>query len=154
MIRRVTTTLSILLLLISFSNNAYADAVCKDGWKSKSSGSGTCAWHGGVLNWFPGKRSSSSYSRDSYYDNSDNGSGNSGRGLCTHKDRRNGETLKECGIRKSNDIREILLDSIRAQTLPPEEYIPLIWDQTIDFSDQTSGPFFKDSEPYYNPFDQ
>ncbi len=154
MIRRVTATLSILLLLISVSSNAYADAICKDGSRSESSGSGTCSWHGGVLDWLPKAGSSSSYSRDSYYDNSDNGSGNSGSGLCVHKDRRDGETLKECNVRRVGNIREILLDAIRAQTSPREEYIPLIWDQKIDFSDQTSGPFFKDSESYYNPFGQ
>jgi len=43
----------LLLLLISlgFIGSSYADAICNDGWKSKSSGSGTCSWHGGVKKW-------------------------------------------------------------------------------------------------------
>ena len=43
----------VLLLLISFGliGASYADAVCKDGWISKSSGSGTCSSHGGVKKW-------------------------------------------------------------------------------------------------------
>jgi hypothetical protein len=105
MIRRVTATLSILLLLISFSSNAYADAVCKDGWKSKSSGSGTCSWHGGVLNWLPKRGSKSSYGRDSYYDRSDNGVD-----PCTY--RKYKESKKECErrVKISRDmaIKEIL----------------------------------------------
>lgn len=27
---------------------AFADTLCSDGWVSKSSGSGTCSWHGGI----------------------------------------------------------------------------------------------------------
>ena len=30
-----------------------ADAICNDGWKSKSEGSGTCSHHGGVAKWLP-----------------------------------------------------------------------------------------------------
>jgi hypothetical protein len=70
MIKRTVTILSILLLLTSLTSNAYADAICKDGWRSKSSGSGTCSWHGGVLNWLPGGGSSPSILRD-YYDSLD-----------------------------------------------------------------------------------
>jgi hypothetical protein len=157
MIRRVTATLSILLLLISFSSNAYADAICNDGWKSKSSGSGTCSWHGGVLDWLPKTESSSSYSRDSYYDNSDNGSGNSGQGLCVHKDRRDGETLKECNIRKSNDIRERFLNQVRAQRAQEssnKEYESMMLNQSINFDEFDLEPLLKDSEYYYNPFGQ
>lgn len=35
------------------SNLSNADAICSDGWKSKSEGSGTCSWHGGVKEWKP-----------------------------------------------------------------------------------------------------
>lgn len=30
---------------------ASADAICRDGWRSYSEGSGTCSWHGGVARW-------------------------------------------------------------------------------------------------------
>ena len=45
----------LLLLLLSFGfiGSANADAVCKDGWISESTGSGTCSWHGGVRQWLP-----------------------------------------------------------------------------------------------------
>ena len=92
MIKRTITILSILLLLTSLTSNVYADAICKDGWRSKSSGSGTCSWHGGVLNWLPKAGSSSSYGRDSYYDNSDNG-------VYRCKYRRYRESEKECEMR-------------------------------------------------------
>ena len=151
MIKRTITILSILLLLTSLTSNVYADAICKDGWRSKSSGSGTCSWHGGVLNWLPKAGPSSSYSRDVYYDSSDNGSG--GSGLCTHKDRRNGETLKGCSNRKSNDIRERFLNQYRIKHVYPTlEYNPTMQYPVIDFSEQTSEPFFKGSEFQYNPF--
>jgi len=35
--------------IISLHSNA--DAICKDGWRSRSEGSGTCSHHGGVANW-------------------------------------------------------------------------------------------------------
>ena len=38
-------------LFFLFSLHSYADAICKDGWKSKSEGSGTCSHHGGVAKW-------------------------------------------------------------------------------------------------------
>jgi len=45
----------LLLLLLSFGfiGSANADAVCNDGWMSKSEGSGTCSWHNGVAQWYP-----------------------------------------------------------------------------------------------------
>jgi len=45
-------TLLLLIFLIS-SSSVLADAVCRDGWKSSSEGSGTCSWHGGVSQWYP-----------------------------------------------------------------------------------------------------
>jgi len=39
--------------LLFFYVQAKADAICKDGWKSTSEGSGTCSWHGGVCKWVP-----------------------------------------------------------------------------------------------------
>lgn len=39
--------------VLLFSSTSYADAICRDGWKSKSEGSGTCSWHGGVAKWLP-----------------------------------------------------------------------------------------------------
>ena len=39
--------------VLLFSSISYADAICRDGWKSKSSGQGTCSWHGGVARWLP-----------------------------------------------------------------------------------------------------
>jgi hypothetical protein len=55
------------LLTLGFINTSYADAICKDGWKSKSNGSGTCSWHGGVFEWLSKDGSSPSFLRD-YYD--------------------------------------------------------------------------------------
>ena len=43
--------LLLLLLSLGFIGSSYADAICNDGWISKSSGSGTCSWHGGVKKW-------------------------------------------------------------------------------------------------------
>ncbi len=143
-IRTVIILSTFSLLNLSFISASYADAICNDGWRSKSSGSGTCSWHGGVLNWLPKSESSNSYSRDTYYDNSDNGSGGSSRNLCTYKDRRDGETIKECGARKLNDIRDMLLNYYRVQA---KEYKPITDDLLIDFDKQTL-------EPYYNPFGQ
>ena len=45
--------LLLLLLTFGFIGSANADAVCKDGWISESTGSGTCSWHGGVKKWLP-----------------------------------------------------------------------------------------------------
>ena len=114
MIRRVTATLSILLLLISFSSNAYADAVCKDGWKSKSSGSDTCSWHGGVLNWLPERGSESSYVQDNYYDRSDR---------CTY--RKYKESKRECERRVKISRDMAIKDILRRinKHPPPIEYL-------------------------------
>ena len=40
-------------LFFLVSSYSYADAICMDGWWSKSKGSGTCSWHGGVKRWLP-----------------------------------------------------------------------------------------------------
>ena len=40
-------------LFFLISSYSYADAICRDGWKSKSTGSGTCSHHGGVAKWLP-----------------------------------------------------------------------------------------------------
>ena len=53
--------LLLLFLLFLLSNNSYADAICNDGWISKSSGSGTCSWHGGVKKWLNNKKPSDIY---------------------------------------------------------------------------------------------
>ena len=45
--------LILLFLLLGFIGSANADAVCRDGWISQSTGSGTCSWHGGVREWLP-----------------------------------------------------------------------------------------------------
>jgi hypothetical protein len=45
--------LLLLLLSLGLIGISYADAICRDGWKSKSEGSGTCSWHGGVAKWLP-----------------------------------------------------------------------------------------------------
>ena len=45
--------LLLLLLSLSFTGSTYADAICKDGWKSTSEGSGTCSHHLGVCEWKP-----------------------------------------------------------------------------------------------------
>jgi len=47
--------LVLLFLLFLLSVNSYAGAICNDGWISKSSGSGTCSWHGGVKKWLDDK---------------------------------------------------------------------------------------------------
>ena len=41
------------VLFFLVSSYSYADAICMDGWWSKSEGSGTCSWHGGVKRWLP-----------------------------------------------------------------------------------------------------
>ena len=48
--------LLILFLSLGFTSSTYADAICNDGWISKSSGSGTCSWHGGVYKWLDEKK--------------------------------------------------------------------------------------------------
>ena len=53
--------LLLVLLLSLLSFNSYADAICNDGWISKSSGSGTCSWHGGVKKWLNKKESTEKY---------------------------------------------------------------------------------------------
>ena len=53
--------LLLLFLLFLLSVNSYAGAICNDGWISKSSGSGTCSWHGGVKKWLNKKESSDKY---------------------------------------------------------------------------------------------
>ncbi len=40
-----------MIALIFIIAEAHADAVCRDGWYSRSSGSGTCSHHGGVAYW-------------------------------------------------------------------------------------------------------
>ena len=42
------------MLFNPFFDNAINErigAICSDGWRSHSSGSGTCSWHGGVSEW-------------------------------------------------------------------------------------------------------
>ena len=58
--------LLLLLLSLGFIGSSYADAICNDGWISKSSGSGTCSWHGGVKKWLNKKKSSDKYMEDIY----------------------------------------------------------------------------------------
>ena len=79
----------LLLLLISFGliGASYADAVCKDGWISKSSGSGTCSWHGGVKNWLNKKKFNDDdfhWSDDEIFD------------PCEKRNRFRGQTEQEC----------------------------------------------------------
>lgn len=47
--------MTVLLLALQV---AFADAICRDGWRSSSSGSGTCSHHGGVAYWIPSTPSS------------------------------------------------------------------------------------------------
>ena len=56
------------MLLIGFMGFSYADAICNDGWISKSSGSGTCSWHGGVKKWLNKIESTDKY-KDRYAPN-------------------------------------------------------------------------------------
>jgi hypothetical protein len=85
----------LLLLLISFGliGASYADAVCIDGWISKSSGSGTCSWHGGVKKWLNKTKS---------YDNDDNyyPDDNFNRDKCSKRGLR--ESRKDCEKRLMN----------------------------------------------------
>ena len=84
--------LHLLFLLFLLSSNSYADALCNDGWISKSSGSGTCSWHGGVKKWLNKKKKSNGgdiYFPDNDYD----------RDQC--KRRIPGETKQECIERKN-----------------------------------------------------
>ena len=64
--------LLLLSLLFLLSVNSYAGAICNDGWISKSSGSGTCSWHGGVKKWLNKIESSDKY--ENRYSPDDNGS--------------------------------------------------------------------------------
>ena len=89
---KLKISLFLILLLVGFIGPSHADAICKDGWKSKSNGSGTCSWHGGVLNWLTKSGSAPYYGQDSYYDSSD-----SGIDPCMH--RRYKESRKDCEMR-------------------------------------------------------
>ena len=53
--------LLLLSLILILSNKSFGDAICNDGWVSKSSGSGTCSWHGGVKKWLNEKKSYDKY---------------------------------------------------------------------------------------------
>ena len=44
-----------LLISLGFIGSSFADAICMDGWRSYSSGSGTCSHHGGVRTWLDDK---------------------------------------------------------------------------------------------------
>jgi hypothetical protein len=57
----VNKLILLLLLSLGFIGTSYADAICNDGWISKSSGSGTCSWHGGVKKWLNEKKSNDKY---------------------------------------------------------------------------------------------
>lgn len=48
---RATVLASVVLTVAFFTAPASADAICRDGTYSYSSGSGTCSWHGGVDYW-------------------------------------------------------------------------------------------------------
>jgi hypothetical protein len=51
-VRRGTAAVLVALVTVPVAMApAQADAVCRDGWYSSSSGSGTCSWHGGVDYW-------------------------------------------------------------------------------------------------------
>ena len=58
--------LLLLFLLFLLFNNSYADAICNDGWISKSTGSGACSWHGGVKKWLQKQKQSNKYKKDKY----------------------------------------------------------------------------------------
>ena len=58
--------LLLLFLLFLLFNNSYADAICNDGWISKSTGSGACSWHGGVKKWLQKNKPSNKYKKDKY----------------------------------------------------------------------------------------
>jgi len=79
----------LILLLISFGliGTSYADAVCRDGWISKSSGSGTCSWHGGVKKWLNKKK----FNDDGFYWSDDEIFD-----PCEKRNRFRGQTEQEC----------------------------------------------------------
>ena len=93
--------LFVILVYFLFPGFAAADAVCKDGWISKSSGSGTCSWHGGVSEWLDKKVFN--YKVDTYYDDSDNGIDR-----CKYRGYR--ESRKECQERLKRSDRIIQLE--------------------------------------------
>lgn len=49
--KKLLFALAIAAGAISWAGPATADAVCRDGTYSYSSGQGTCSWHGGVDYW-------------------------------------------------------------------------------------------------------
>ena len=113
--------ISILFLLISlgFVSDSYSNAICKDGWKSNSTGSGTCSWHGGVLQWVPKKKSTPSFGQDIFYDSSDNG-------VDRCKIRRYKETRKECQTRMRNKVEEVREELLKRAEKNPKSpwYVP------------------------------
>ena len=74
---KVNKLLLLLILSLGFIGSSHADALCNDGWISKSSGSGTCSWHGGVKKWL-NKKNNKKETSDKYieeiYDLDNNGS--------------------------------------------------------------------------------
>ena len=63
---KINKFLLYLLLSLSCIGSSYADALCNDGWISKSSGSGTCSWHGGVKKWLEKNKPSNKNNKDKY----------------------------------------------------------------------------------------
>ena len=101
--------LLLLLLSLGFIGSSYADAICNDGWISKSSGSGTCSWHGGVKKWLNKKKS---------YDGNDDYFPSDPPPLCDKKPKYargiNGmtfETKEQC-LNRFKKQREMLIERI------------------------------------------
>jgi hypothetical protein len=55
LLRTLKKILLLLLLSLGFIGSSFAGAICMDGWRSYSSGSGTCSHHGGVRTWLDNK---------------------------------------------------------------------------------------------------
>src|SRR5260370_5464908 len=54
-VRGCTAVAALLIFLVSGSGSVDAGARCSDGWRSYSSGRGTCSHHGGVAHWIASK---------------------------------------------------------------------------------------------------
>ena len=101
--------------------SSYANAICMDGWRSYSSGSGTCSWHGGVYKWLDEKKNKKKTS-DKYieeiYDVDNNGSIGQCKGSYKQKEicrnsRRLIQQEYEDSLKQSLKYEKTFRDSIR-----------------------------------------
>ena len=116
--------LLLLLLSLGFMGSANADAICKDGWKSTSEGSGTCSHHLGVCEWKP------NYTYNAY-SNDYNPSHNHGYDQCLSGGG-GGGGLSDTEIIAAGIVGLIFIDALEVRSINLNQYKSThVWNRSV-----------------------